>query len=570
MKTKAKPRHSPVRRVKRAEKRSGYQTPAQWLIDALVGEASTSGAVVNEATALTYSVVFACVRNISEDIAKLPLILYKRLKPQGKERADTLDLYRLLKDAPNEEMSSMDFRQAVMVDVLLGGNGYAEVIRNGASVVVALQKICRSRVTPKRNDAGRIVYMVKQSGGEDATIAAENMLHIRGMGDGLVGYSVIKLAKECIGLAMAAENSASSFLGNNSLPSGVLELVGKMKPEAIANLRTSWEAMHSGPKNKHKIAILEEGMKFNPLSVTPGDAQFLESRQFQVEDVARWFRMPPNKIGDRTRAQGWSTVEATNVDYVTDTLMPWAERWEQEIQRKLIPTTARDLFAEHLFDALLRGDTAARAAFYTAQFNVGAMSSNDIRESENRNPVEGGSTYFISSQLTPLEIAIKGPQVPPAALPAPAPPSDPAKASANRQKRLELIANAHSGALSEAFSRVLRVEMDKMKRAAKKADYRVWAEGFYRDHTPHVRVAIGGIMESFVASGWALLSESPPKDQLLAAVNTEINKVAERHTAASLLTLDGVDNWMSRADVEAKAELSAVSKMILEFAGDTQ
>jgi HK97 family phage portal protein len=209
MKTKPKKLRVKVRR----QTRSNLRTPDAWLRDILVGDNTTSGFAVNEANCLNAVVVYACVRNLSEDIAKLPLFLYRRLKPRGKERADDLPLYRLLHDSPNDEMTSFDFRQAMMVDVLLGGNAYAHVMRANGGQPLALMKLARNRVTPTRDGAGNIVYVVKNDGSiPDAVIPAEDMIHIRNMGDGLVGWSIIKLARESIGLSLSAENSGSSFL----------------------------------------------------------------------------------------------------------------------------------------------------------------------------------------------------------------------------------------------------------------------------------------------------------------------------------------------------------------------
>jgi HK97 family phage portal protein len=542
-------------------------------MDVMVGDAGTSGVTVNETTALSSVVVFACVRNLSEDIAKLPLLLYRRLKPRGKERASELPLYRVLKDAPNEEMTSMDFRQSMMVDVLLGGNGYAEIVRDGGGRALAMYKLDRCDVKPIRIAGGGIMYKVRQPKQDDVFVPAADMLHIKGLGDGLVGWSVIKLAKESIGLGLAAESAGGAFFGNGSQPSGVLTAEKKISPEAAANLRDSWERLHGGPKNRGKIAVLEEGIKFNAMSISPEDAQFLETRQFQVEDVARWFRMPPHKIGNLARATGWSTLEATNTDYIVDTLMPWTERWEQEIQRKLIAPSDTELFAEHLFDALLRGDTAARSAFYREQWGIGAMSQNDIRESENRNPIgPEGDIYYVPLNMVPSEVAAKGPTlIPPKEPPAKKDPSTPDKTPARTaRERVSLLAEAHRGVLEESYARVLRVEQDKVSRARKKADFSVWVDSFYKDHSLHVRSGIGTALEAFCSSAWAILSDEPCPDALTAAINAGINDAAGRHvsrSAGEYADVAKVEGWPTRAGEQAKEELSVMAKLLCQFAG---
>jgi hypothetical protein len=399
----------------------------------------------------------------------------------------------------------------------------------------------------------------------------EKVLHLRGLGDGLMGWSIIRLAKASIGLAMAQEKNSESFFGNSSVPSGVLKVKKKLDPKSIDNLRKSWEALHGGPENKHKIAILEEDMEFNPMSINPDDAQFLESREFSVEEICRWFRMPPHKVGHLKRATGWSTLEVTNTDYVIDTLMPWTERWEQEIQRKLIPKSEKSLYVEHLFDGMLRGDSAARSTLYREQFNIGALSQNDIREMENRNPIgPEGDTYYVPLNMVPSEIAVEGPQKPsePAgqADPEPIPAPD---QGANRARRLELIERGFVDTLSMSLRSVLRVEQARVNQFRDKPDFKVWASKFFADTPMHLRAAIGSVMEAFTASACAAMTDAAPTEPLLKALGEEMNKIAERHTSVSLSEMAEpakVENWMARADVEAKAELSAVSKMILEFA----
>ncbi len=431
-------------------------------------------------------------------------------------------------------------------------------------------KISRNRVTPKRDANGNIIYVVRNYntsdsvltpdliGNPDAIIQADDMLHIRNMGDGLVGWSVIKLARESIGLTLAAENSGSSFFGNSSLPSGVLESPNKMTPEALKNLRESWDRLHKGKDNRHKIAILEQGMKFNPMSISPDDAQFLETRQFQVEDVARWFRMPPHKIGNLARATGWSTLEATNTDYIVDTLMPWTERWEQEIQRKLLTEAEKPtLFCEFLFDALLRGDSAARSAFYTSQVGIGAMSPNDVREAENRNPTgPEGDTYFVSTQYQTLDAAVNPPE--PAPQPAiGAPPASEADAMA--QRKLDSVHYHHRAMLKAAFERVLTLEMDKIQRMSSKSDFAKVSEEFYRDHAFYVRDAVSGIFTSYVASAWAILSDATADEQQRDKILAEIIEICGNHAKKSLAecrNAEAVATWKTRAETQAHDTLT--------------
>ncbi|HYG68492.1 MAG TPA: phage portal protein, partial [Anaeromyxobacteraceae bacterium] len=442
------------------------------------GRRTKSGETITPEASLQLSAYFACLRNLSEDVGKLPLILYRR-SGAGKERAADHPLYRLLHDSPNPTMSSMTLRETLTHWAAAWGDGYAEIERDARGEPVALWPIHPSRVTVRRTTSGGVAYDVRADVRvQGATmhgvrLAAEDVFHLHGLGDGLTGYSVARFAAESLGLTMAAQTFGAAFFGNGASMSGVLTHPAKLTPEARTNLRESWQAMHGGARNAAKTGILEEGIKYERIGIPPEEAQFLETRQFQTVEVCRWFRMPPHKIQDLTRST-FSNIEAQNTEYVVDTLMPWAMRWEHEIRRKLILPTHPDddLFAELLFAALLRGDQNARSNYYRTLVNIGVMSPNEVRALENMNP--GGKeldSYFMQSNMLPLDqvgkattradlgaaIAKPGRQAP--AAPAEVDDEDDTEADATaREQQLEAQVAALRPVFLDAAARVLNRE----------------------------------------------------------------------------------------------------------------
>jgi HK97 family phage portal protein len=395
---------------------------------------TTTGVAVSEHTALTYSAIWAAVSVIASQVASLPLILYKRLPTGGKERLLRHPLYRLLHDEPNSEMTALVFRETLQAHVLLWGNAYAEIERDGSGRPVALWPLPPDRVTPYRESAGlRLRYRVRSADvtGRDVLFDPIDMLHIPGLGyDGTCGYSVIGKARESIGLGLAAERFGGTFFGNGSTFGGVLEHPKQLGEIAQKNLRQAIEARHQGVDRAHRFLILEEGMQYKRTGIPPNDAQFIETRKFQIADVCRWFNIPPHKLRDLERAT-FSNIEQQSIEFVTDTLRPWLVRWEQELNRKLVAPTERNIqFAEHLVDGLLRGDIASRYAAYAVGRQWGWLSADDVREKENMNPLPDGSgqQYLVPLNMVPAgrmdEVIDKqvAPAPPP---PAPAPPPVP-------------------------------------------------------------------------------------------------------------------------------------------------
>lgn len=374
---------------------------------------TSSGRAVNERTAMQMTAVYSCVRILAEAVAGLPLHLYQTRPDGGKEKAASHPLYRLLHDEPNPEMTSFVFRETLMTHLLLWGNAYAQVIRNGRGDVVALYPLMPNRVQAGRSDTGRLYYDY-QTGSADPVnesgtvrLNAGDVLHIPGLGfDGLVGYSPIAMAKNAIGMAQACEDYGASFFANGAAPGGVLEHPGTIKDPS--RVRESWQQTFGGAKNGNKVAVLEEGMKYTPIAVSPEQAQFLETRKFQLNEIARIFRIPPHMIGDLEKSS-FSNIEQQSLEFVKYTLDPWVIRWEQAITKTLLTEREKPrLFVKFNLEGLLRGDYVSRMNGYAVARQNGWMSANDIRELENldRIPAEkGGDEYLVNGNMLPLNLA---------------------------------------------------------------------------------------------------------------------------------------------------------------------
>lgn len=372
---------------------------------------STSGKSVTERSSMQMTAVYSCVRILAEAVAGLPLHLYKYNESGGKERAAENQLYFLLHDEPNPEMTSFVFRETLMTHLLLWGNAYAQLIRNGKGEVIALYPLMPNRMTVDRDNKGRLYYQYWR-GKDEAKLSRDNIvilqpsdvLHIPGLGfDGLVGYSPIAMAKNAVGMAIACEEYGAKFFANGATPGGILEHPGIVKDPA--RVRESWNAVYQGSGNAHRIAVLEEGMKYTPIGISPEQAQFLETRKFQINEIARIFRVPPHMVGDLEKSS-FSNIEQQSLEFVKYTLEPWLVRWEQAMVRSLLSKTEKEkYFIKFNVDGLLRGDYESRMNGYATARQNGWMSANDIRQLENLDRIsaaEGGDLYLINGNMTKL------------------------------------------------------------------------------------------------------------------------------------------------------------------------
>ena len=375
---------------------------------------TTAGKAVTERSAMQMTAVYSCVRILAEAVAGLPLHLYRYKTDGSKEKAIGHPLYHILHDEPNPEMSSFVFRETLMTHLLLWGNAYAQIIRNGKGEVIGLYPLMPNRMSVDRDRDGRLWYTYTRSSEEAPTMKGStvklypyDVLHIPGLGfDGLVGYSPIAMAKNAIGMGLACEEYGARFFANGAAPSGVLEHPGTIKdPQKI---RESWNATFKGSGNAHKVAVLEEGMKYTQIGISPEQAQFLETRKFQINEIARIFRVPPHMVGDLEKSS-FSNIEQQSLEFVKYTLEPWIVRWEQSIMRVLLsPDEKREYFVKFNLEGLLRGDYQSRMQGYATARQNGWMSANDIRELENldRIPAElGGDLYLVNGNMKRLQDA---------------------------------------------------------------------------------------------------------------------------------------------------------------------
>jgi HK97 family phage portal protein len=390
--------------------------PAAWLVDSLVsGQESRAGKRISETTALYNTALSACVRLLSETVATLPLHVY-RVNGRTREIDTEHPVARLLR-RPNYEMDAVQLRETLMAHVLTWGNAYAEIERNGAGRPVALWPLLPDRTRPQRTDRGTLFYTTSV-GTRNFNLPAENVFHLVGLGfDGLMGYSPIRMHRQAIGLALATEEFGASWFGSGSRPSGVLTHPGALSDKAKANLRRGWESAHAGLSNSNRVAILEEGLKWQQIGIPPEDAQFLETRKFQVEEIARMYRVPLHLIQHMEKSTSWgSGIEELGQGFVTYSLQSWLVRWEQRIQSRLIPAVEDGrVYAKHSVEGLLRGDSVKRAEFYSKMVAMGVYSINEIRELEDRNPIDDGDLRFVPLNWQTLDGANAEPQPAPAA-----------------------------------------------------------------------------------------------------------------------------------------------------------
>ena len=379
---------------------------------------SDSGERVDEKSAMQIATVYACVRLLAETVAGLPLHLYRYTDgdEKGKEKAKDHPLYRILYRQPNPEMTSFSFREVMMVQLLLWGNCYAQIIRDGRNGIMSLYPLLPENMEIDRDEKGQIFYIyhayTDEAPGEnnkDIYFRQDEIFHVPGMGfNGLVGFSPIAMMKNALGTTLAVEKYGSSFFKNGAQPSGVLEHPGVLKDPA--KIRENWSAVYGGANNAHKVAVLEEGMQYKPISLPPEDSQFLSTRQFGVNEICRIFRVPPHMVQDLEHAT-FSNIEHQSIDFVVHTLTPWLVRFEQAVIKDLLlPDEQDEYFPKFNVDGLLRGDYQSRMQGYATGISNGFMSPNDVRRLEQLDPIpeeQGGDGYYLNGGYVKLEDAGK-------------------------------------------------------------------------------------------------------------------------------------------------------------------
>lgn len=368
----------------------------------LIGARSDSGTSVDEFSALNYSAVWCAVNLISGTVGSLPLHLMKQAG-KGKREAREKGLYYVMHDQANPFMSAMQFREVLTAHVLTWGNGYAEKVCNGIGEITELWPISPDRMRIDWKDSAPL-YCIRVDNRE-IQLTRDKIFHIAGLSfDGIQGYSVISMARQAIGLGMAMEEFGARYFGAGTHPGAIVSHPGHLSPQAHDNLKTDLQTKYAGLGQSHRLLLLEEGMKLENLGIPPEDSQFLESRLFQVQDIARWFNLPVHKLKEMSKSS-FSNIESEQISFVTDSILPWLIRIEQAYNMQLLSMTERQrqrLYFKHVVEGLLRGNSVDRAAFYKEMFYIGAMSPNDIRAKEDLDPIDGGDEYFVPVNMIPL------------------------------------------------------------------------------------------------------------------------------------------------------------------------
>jgi HK97 family phage portal protein len=448
------------------------QTPPGWVVRGW-GQETYTGEFLTVEGSLSVTAVLAGFTILSEDTSSLPLIEYRRLT-RGKERATDQAYYSLMHDAPNPEHTSMVFREFLQGHLLGWGNFYGQMIWDRKGVVREIWPLRPDRMTVFR-DGGIRKYLYRPLKGPERAFRQDEVLHIPAFGfDGLTGLSRISQARNAIALSIAAEKYGSKFVQNDARPGVVLKHPQALGDDAFKHLRESWSAMHQGVDNSHKPAILEEGMDIATIGIPPEDAQFLQTRQFQVAEIARIFRIPPHMMGDVTKTSSWGTgIEQQELGYLSHTLRPWLTRIEQQLNKDLLlPEERKVYFFEHLVDGMLRTDINARFTAYAQAITNGFMTRNEAREKENWNPLDG-----LDEPLVPLNMAVAGTTPTPRSI---------------------------QPLLRDMAERVLRREINELRDAVKRTKdrpekYTAWLEQFYKSD---LRMHIAQQLKPFVEAGY--------------------------------------------------------------------
>ena len=389
---------------------STLSDPRQWLVDFWGGSDTKTGIKVNEMTAMQCTTVLACVRILSETLASLPLIVYRRLTGGGKDRAIDHPLYEILHSQVNKYVTSFEWRETLMGHLALWGNAYSEIERNNGGRIIALWPLRpdKMRLESKGRD---IRYFYTPPNDVERELPGINLLHMKGLSaTGYMGQSIIGFAREAIGLSLATEDFGARFFSNDATPNAVLEHPGHLTEGAKENLRKSWEKQHQGLEQKHRMAILEEGLKFSTVGMPLEDAQFLQIRKYQAAEIAKIFRIPLHMIDEDSKAATYASVEQFQIMFVTHTMLAWFVRWEQALRRDLfLPSERGEFFSEFLVSGLLRGDMQSRYTAYQIGRQNGWLNADEIREMENLNPLPDGrgQIYYM-----PLNFAPVGKEVP--------------------------------------------------------------------------------------------------------------------------------------------------------------
>ncbi len=522
-----------------------------------------AGVAVDEFIALNFSAVYNAISIISGTIGSLPLHLYKRNK-RITQKATIHLTYDVLHAVANPEMTAMTYREATSAHELSWGNSYSEIVRNGLGQIVQLRPISPNRVRPKR-EAGQLVYEIVIAGGKTKDFPREQILHIPGLGfDGLIGYSVLTKARESVALGMATEEFGARFFGQGTTPAGILEMpqdLGDGREDFVKEFQKGF----AGLGKTHKVMVLDNDAKYTPIGVKPEDAQFLQTRAFSVVEIARWFNIEPMKLKDHSKSS-FNNITSLQTSHVIDCIRPWLVRREQNYNMQMLTPKERraGYYWEHVVEGLLRGDWAARAEYYSKIWMIGGITSNEIREKENMNPVEGGDELFVPLNMVPLSMARK--MIETQDDPEPEPSDDDDELPKDEENNLrfwktklieykesiatrsikgrERISKRYYPLIKAAAKRIVNKEGNAVKNQTKKqrsqraeASMEKWLDSFYRKMPDYIKQELGPVFRSFSE---AIIEESaveigvePDLKELDTFINDYIDRYAERHVESS-------------------------------------
>lgn len=561
---------------------TSLSNPAAWLTELFGGGKSHAGVPVNEQSALELAPVWAAVQILARPVSTVPLITYRRLDPRGKERAPAHPNYRLLHLQPNPWMTSVVFRETLMGHLLTWGNAYAEREYDGAGRLIGLWPLLPDRTRPVIRD-GRKAFVTRVREGEserEVVLPADRVLHIPGFGfDGIVGYSPIRLAaKQAVGLAKATEEYGARFFGNGARPGGVMEHPANMSEEAQKRFKAGWQEIHGGLTNAHRVAILEEGMKYTQIGIPPEDSQFLETRRFQLAEFARIFGVPLHMLAEHTSGSSYASVENFSLEFVTYSVTPWLVRIEQQINVDLFDDDA--YFAEHLLAGLLRGDMKSRSEALAVQRQNGVVNADEWREIENMNPLPDGvgEMYLVPLNMVPAHRVeeVVDAQVAGKAPSAAAPPEGDKRASwAERRARVEA---AHAGLFRSLARSTLESEANALRRAMRKAGggqgvaaLAAWAEEFAATRSPAWGTALApaalALAEALAVAGDSHGGRSPDShvEQVLKEVSRFSDAQANRCRVEVLAATEAPDRAAALTALAAAWEHDVAPRIAARF-----
>lgn len=542
------PRRKPTKKQP-TETRSTLLAPVDaWLIDALGGGQMTSSRqVVNAKSALNVPAWLAAIRCISEDTAKLPIGIYKRGNGTSTELPDH-PLNYLLNTEPNTDMSAMSYWETTVAHALAWSGGYSEIIRDATGRAVALYPLDPTTVHPVRDTAGRLVYRVQMAGRGEIVLQQADVFHVHGLSfDGICGYDTASLGKETVGNALAALKYSGTFFGNGANVGGVISHPNALDPKAREALREALTRRYSGAENGHRLMVLEEGAKFEKTTVDPAKSMMIESLKFSVDDIARIFRIPAHKLGSLDRAT-FSNIEEQNQNYIDETLTGWTLRIEQEIRRKLLLPSERNLEIRHDFSALLKGDNNSQADYYGKLFLNGFITQNEVARRMNL-PQLGpdGDKYYRPVNIQPVDLPPPQPAIPHPGgeLPTDATP-DAADASQDAATR---AAATHEKLLAATLRRLLRGEQDKVRRYSKDfaAEHKI--REYYENMFAHRQDEVMEVVESLAINANRYIDARNEARNIL---NRHIERSVKESTDAAL-----VESWLgARPDEVAHEEIA--------------